>query len=73
MPTQVSRTTGQEPFDFRHAGGTPCRHCVCQIRLEPGTDGSLWAAYEAQPAVLMLTRPRLRTAMRSNIVHGVVQ
>jgi hypothetical protein len=26
------------------------RELLGQIRLEPGADGSLWAAYEVQPA-----------------------
>ena len=29
------------------------RELLGQIRLEPGEDGSLWAAYEVQPAVLV--------------------
>jgi hypothetical protein len=29
------------------------RELLGQIRLEPGADGSLWAAYEIQPAVLV--------------------
>ena len=29
------------------------RELLGQIRLEPGEDGSLWAAYEVHPAVLV--------------------
>ncbi len=29
------------------------RELLWQIRLEPRADGSLWAAYEVQPAVLV--------------------
>jgi hypothetical protein len=29
------------------------RELLGQIRLGPGADGSLWAAYEVQPAVLV--------------------